>query len=85
MLTTTVVDRRPIAFWRGCRPQLASLLKAYDTLVNAIDARHRKALGWGRRLGFRLEAAAPFGVAGLPFHRFRVRKEDLCAARQSRS
>jgi hypothetical protein len=77
LLTSELVERHPVAFYRRCRPALALLFEVYDALVNAIDARHAQAVRWGRRLGFRLEDAAPFGAEALPFHRFRVSKEDV--------
>jgi hypothetical protein len=77
MLTSAAVERHPKAFWRGCRAELPKLFERYDTLANAIDARHRKALGWACRLGFQLGQPAPMGIAALPFARFIVRKEDL--------
>jgi len=79
LLTSDLVERHPRAFWRGCRAELARLFESYDMLVNAIDARHGQAVRWARRLGFRLEDPQAFGGEGVPFHQFRVRREDLCA------
>lgn len=77
LLTTDLVERHPRAFWRACKPQVRRLFEFYDVLLNAIDARHEQAVRWASRLGFPLEAAAPLGVEGRPFHVFRVRKGDL--------
>jgi hypothetical protein len=77
LLTSDLVERHPKAFWRGCRAELPRLFESCDMLVNAIDARHDKAVRWARRLGFPLEEPQAFGADGLPFHWFRVRKEDV--------
>jgi hypothetical protein len=77
LLTSDLVERFPLAFWRRCRPELEKLFADFDVLVNAIDCRHHKAIRWARRLGFKLEAAAPFGAHGLLFQRFEVSKEDV--------
>lgn len=79
LLTSDLVEQHPKTFWKHCRRELARLFGpgGYDLLVNAIDARHDKAVRWARRLGFPLEDAAAFGAEQLPFHWFRVRKEDL--------
>jgi hypothetical protein len=77
MLTADPVERHPRAFWRGCRRELRRLFEFYDVLINAIDGRNEQALRWGARLGFRLDQPSPYGVEGLPFCWFSVRKEDL--------
>jgi hypothetical protein len=76
MLTSPVVERKPKAFWKVCLKQVPALLTRWDELVNAIDVRHEKSIRWAKRLGFRLDAPAPFGIAGRDFARFRVTKGD---------
>lgn len=80
LLTTPVVERRPVAFWRACLRLLPDLLDRWPVLINAIDARHEKALRWARRLGFVVDEPRPFGAAGLPFHNFRVTREGFACA-----
>jgi hypothetical protein len=77
LLTSTLVERHRLAFWRGCQLELYRLLGTWDVLVNAIDARHTRALRWAKRLGFRLLDVAPHGASGMPFVPFSVRMEDL--------
>lgn len=77
LLTSDLVERYPKTFWRACRGELARLFERWAVLVNAIDARHEKAVRWARRLGFPLQPADSFGEYALPFHRFRVRREDV--------
>jgi hypothetical protein len=77
LLTSDLIERFPKAFWRGCLFLLPDLFRRWDCLVNAIDARHEKALRWARRLGFPLLPPHPFGLEGQPFQAFSVRKENL--------
>lgn len=68
VLTTTVVDRHPMAFWRASKHVVRELRKRYPVLVQCIDARHAQALRWAARLGFELaKDPHPCGVSGLPF------------------
>lgn len=82
LLTTDLVDEKPITFWKTCIAVIPALLNRWDELVNAIDVRHEKALRWASRLGFQLEDPAPYGAMGLPFQVFRVRKRDLLYPQQ---
>lgn len=51
----------------------AVVLGEYPLLVNYVDARNRASIAWLARVGFKIHPAKPFGVAGLPFHRFEMR------------
>lgn len=82
LLTSDLVERYAKAFWRLCLGLVPPLLERWDVLFNFIDARHEKAVRWAKRLGFRVETPAPYGVAGMPFCGFVVAKEDLCALQQ---
>ena len=42
----------------------------YPCLFNYVDARNLRSIVWLRRTGFSILDAAPYGVEGLPFHRF---------------
>lgn len=42
----------------------------YDQLYNYVDARNLRSIAWLRRLGFSVFPPQPYGVQGLPFHRF---------------
>jgi hypothetical protein len=77
LLTSDLVERHAKTFWKACCRELPKLFERWDVLANAIDQRHEKAVRWARRLGFFLFPAEPYGAAGLPFHMFTVRKEDL--------
>lgn len=69
LLTTTLVDQHPLAFWRASKLVLAELRALYPLMQQMVDGRYTQALSWARRLGFRVDDAEPFGAAGLPFHR----------------
>lgn len=45
----------------------------WDYLENYVDARNQRAIRWLKFLGFQLHEPAPYGVAGLPFHRFEAK------------
>jgi hypothetical protein len=51
--------------------------RSFPHLVNMVDARNTPALRWIRRAGFRVHPPEPFGVAGLPFHRFEMGGADV--------
>lgn len=72
LLTTDLVDRYPLTFWRASKKVLAEVRGRYPVLVQQIDARYSQALNWARRLGFEVATAAPFGVNGMPFHRISI-------------
>lgn len=42
----------------------------YPLQFNYVDARNRQSIAWLRRTGFSIQPAAPYGLAGEPFHRF---------------
>jgi hypothetical protein len=77
LLTSTIVNQAPKAFWQACKTELALLLHRWDMLVNWVDCRHLQALRWGSRLGFVFDEPAPYGVQGLPFRRFTLTRETL--------
>ena len=74
-LSSTVVDRYPITFWRACKEGLPKLLEEYPVLCNMVDARYEQSVRWVRRLGFQVKKEEPFGPDGVPFH-FVIRRAD---------
>jgi hypothetical protein len=69
-LTTDVVDKHPMAFWRVSTVALAALREVYPVMVQMVDARHQRSLDWLERLGFQVaKEPEPFGKLKLPFHR----------------
>ena len=74
MTGTDLIDLHPRAFLEGSRKAFAEMLTIHPTLINYADARHSKALRWLRWLGAEINEAHPYGVEGLPFHFFQVRR-----------
>lgn len=54
------------------RRYLSAMRAIYPRLYNYVDARNDKSIRWLRRLGFTLHPPQPYGVAGLPFHKFEI-------------
>jgi len=71
-LTTPLVEKHAIAFARRCRLLLPDLLAHHPRLVGMVDARYTMSIRWLRWLGAVVENPQPWGVAGLPFHRFTI-------------
>lgn len=59
-----------LAFCRVTKTIIKLFLEQYPVLENWFDARHVDTIKWLEWLGAEVEPARPFGVAGLPFHRF---------------
>ena len=52
-------------------PQVVSeMLEICPRLYNYVDVRNKPSIRWLKWLGFEFEPATPYGVEGLPFHRF---------------
>lgn len=58
------------------RIHVARMRRQFSYLTNFVDARHAQSLRWLRWCGFVIHPPEPYGVAGLPFHRFDM-KGDL--------
>lgn len=82
MLASDEVEQFPQDLMQGNREYVVGLLNAYDMLLNFVDNRNIKAQNWLRWLGFTLEEPAPYGVAGLPFRQFWMRKATESGPRQ---
>lgn len=72
MVTTDHVVRDARAFLRGSRAVLMEMLQRHQLLVNYVDARNVNAIRWLAWLGFTIGNAVPYGVQGLPFHKFHM-------------
>lgn len=69
-LGTERVDDFPREVVRLGRVMVARWAAQYDQLFNYVDTRNTRSIRWLRGLGFVMAPAAPYGRAGLPFHRF---------------
>lgn len=70
MIVTETADKHQLTFLRQCRDDTMKVLSKYGTLFNYVDARNTRAIRWLKWLGFAVQEPAPYGVFGLPFHRF---------------
>lgn len=70
LMATAGVERHRGALIRLAPSYIARMLAAFPHLRNVVDARNTRSIAWLRRIGFRIGAPVPVGVAGLPFHPF---------------
>lgn len=71
MIASDEADKYPKSlFVKLISKVLAEHIEGFRLLVNFVDNRNRKSHGWLEKLGFKLDAPAPFGAHGLPFRRF---------------
>lgn len=73
LLGTDRMDRLPRAVMENTRAYIPTMLALFPHLINFIDARNQRSIRLLRWLGFQILPAQPFGVRGLPFHRFEMR------------
>lgn len=72
MVTTEHIAADVRGFLRGSKAVLLEMLQRHQTLVNYVDARNVSAIRWLAWLGFTIDGAVPYGVQGLPFHKFHM-------------
>ncbi|CCG34026.1 TPA: hypothetical protein QFV80_003319 [Klebsiella aerogenes] len=75
LVGTDSLEKYQRTFLRRCRKVVNAMLSVYPYLENYVDARNHVAKAWLHWLGFTLEDPAPYGVQGLPFHRFHMEKK----------
>ena len=62
---------QPILFY--ARRYIAFVRERYPRLMNYVDARNEPSIRWLKSVGFTVDAQpVPYGVSGLPFHRFHM-------------
>lgn len=75
MLGTPAIERAPKQLTRLGRAYVHLMSDKYATLLNYVDARSLKSVYWLARLGFTVQKETePYGVFGLPFHRFGMKR-----------
>lgn len=75
MLGTPALERAPKQLTRLGRAYVHLMSDKYATLLNYVDARSLKSVYWLARLGFTVQKETePYGVFGLPFHRFGMKR-----------
>lgn len=76
MLGTPALERAPKQLTRLGRAYVHLMSDKYATLLNYVDARSLKSVYWLARLGFTVQKQTePYGVFGLPFHRFGINRD----------
>jgi hypothetical protein len=74
MLRAAGASRYRRALIEGGRSYTGEMLQHFDVLVNHVDARNLTSVAWLQRLGFLIEPPKPYGIRGLPFHRFSIER-----------
>ena len=74
LVGTDDLDRYRRALIACGRIYTAAMLQQYACLENHVDARNKRTVAWLQHLGFTLDPAAPFGPAGVAFHRFWIER-----------
>jgi hypothetical protein len=77
LLGTDKMSGRACSLVRLGRVYLEDALTIYRHLHNYVDARNMASIAWLRALGFTVRPSESFGVAGLPFHPFDMRRNDV--------
>jgi hypothetical protein len=73
LLGTNRIYRHSGLLTKTAKGYFQHALTIYSRLENYVDARNTASIRWLKRLGFALDEPRPYGVAGLPFHRFEMR------------
>ena len=74
LLGSDRLTERPRWLLRQSRRGVRRMLRQYPSLANRVDARNAVSIRYLRHLGFILDPPAPWGAAGLPFHRFHLER-----------
>ena len=72
MVATPRAENHRRALISTGKAYISAMLQNYAELENHVDARNRVSVAWLQRLGFTLDAPAPYGALQLPFHRFHI-------------
>jgi hypothetical protein len=75
LVATDEIERHPVRFYRTSKTLMAGIREKYSCLVNWVDARNTLSIRWLKWLGFTIGEPEPWGVSGMPFHRFWWRGE----------
>jgi len=75
MLGTDKVKTAIRGIAKYSKEYILEMLEPFEILENYVDARNIVSINWLKRCGFKVEAAEPFGLEQMPFHRFWMKKE----------
>lgn len=74
LLTTRLCDVKRRMFLRACKQEFKRMAARWPLLVNFVHVRHRSALPFAKRLGFKIGTPEPWGVLGDDFIRIEHRE-----------
>lgn len=70
MIGTDAVTKNRKVFCVEYDRIIKQMMSEFSLLVNYVDSRNLPAIRFLKKAGFTLEEAEPFGLNGVPFHRF---------------
>lgn len=76
MVGTYHLDDAAFTFLKRNRGTIIDMLNDFDILVNYVDARNVRAIGWLKFCGFTIDDPEPYGNTGLLFHKFWMTKGE---------
>ena len=70
MLATTETVKHKVYVGKWTKKGLQAFLKDWDLLYNYIDQGNSETIKWLKWLGAKVYPAQPYGLYGLPYHKF---------------
>ena len=78
LLGTPVMTKRARSVIRLARGYIEQMLQTHGKLLNFVDARNTKAIGWLKRMGFQLsDDPVPYGRNKEPFFKFTMSPDHV--------
>ena len=72
MIATNNIKKYPKSFIKASDQIFPVIIEGFEYLENYVDKRNTTSIRWLERLGFEILPPKPFGVANMPFHKFRM-------------
>ncbi|MHB1231598.1 MAG: hypothetical protein ACYCZQ_03305 [Burkholderiales bacterium] len=73
MLATDLLEKHTRYFLKGCREGIRKAAAGFDLLINIIDTRNTKTIGWLKALGFEITETIPVGPYNTMCHVFSMK------------
>lgn len=74
LLSTPELNSISLTFLRQSKGCVAEMLARHSFLENWVDSRNTISIKWLKWCGFKIDEPKPYGLEGLPFHRFEMRR-----------
>lgn len=74
-LSTPELRKYAIRFLKDCDTYLSRMFDIFPTLIEYVDARHKRGLKWVRWLGFAVTGPEPWGPFGMPHYRAEMSRD----------